>query len=46
VSDEVTIDTRVDDEFTYAETTVIKHVRMPEEVIHNDRNTLRRIADD
>jgi hypothetical protein len=35
----------VDDEFTYTVTTVIKHARMPEEVIHTDRNTLRRIAD-
>jgi hypothetical protein len=42
---EVTIDTSVDDEFSYTETTVIKHARMPEEVIHTDRNTLRRIAD-
>lgn len=45
VSFEVTIDTSVDDEFSYTETTVIKHARMPEEVIHTDRNTLRRIAD-
>jgi hypothetical protein len=42
---EVTIDTSVDDEFSYTGTTVIKHARMPEEVIHTDRNTLRRIAD-
>ena len=27
---EVTIDTSVDDEFTYTETTVIQHARMPE----------------
>jgi hypothetical protein len=45
VSYEVTIDLSVDDEFTYSETTVIKHARMPEEVVHTDRNTLRRIAD-
>ena len=38
---EVTIDTSVDDEFTYTETTVIKHARMPEEVVHTDRNTLQ-----
>lgn len=45
VSYEVTIDTSVDDEFSYTETTVIHHARMPEAVIHTDRNTLRRIAD-
>ena len=42
---EVTIDTSVEDEFTYTETTVIQHAKMPEEVIHTDGNTLRRIAD-
>jgi hypothetical protein len=42
---EVTIDTSVEDEFTYTETTVIKHARLPEEVIHTDLNTLRKIAD-
>jgi hypothetical protein len=41
----VTIDTSVDDEFTYSETTVIKHARLPEEVVHTDSNTLRKIAD-
>ena len=35
----------MDDEFTYTETTVIKHAKVAEEVIHTDRNTLRRIAD-
>jgi hypothetical protein len=45
VSYEVTIDTSVDDEFTYSETTVILHARMSEQVIHTDGNTLRRIAD-
>ena len=45
ISFEVTIDTSVDDEFSYTETTVIHHARMPEAVIHTDRNTLRRIAD-
>ena len=45
VSFEVTIDTSVDDEFTYTETTVIKHAKVAEQVIHTDRNTLRRIAD-
>jgi hypothetical protein len=45
ISFEATIDTSADDEFTYTETTVIKHARMPEEVVHTDRNTLRRIAD-
>ena len=42
---EVTIDTSVEGEFTYCETTVINHARMPEEVVHTDRNTLKRIAD-
>ena len=42
---EVTIDTSVENEFTYTETTVIKHARLPEEVIHTDSNTLRKIAD-
>jgi hypothetical protein len=42
---EVTIDTSVEDEFSYTETTVIKHARLPEEVIHTDLNTLRKIAD-
>ena len=42
---EVFLDTSVDDEFSYVETTVIKHARVAEEVIHTDRNTLRRIAD-
>ena len=42
---EGTIDTSVDGEFTYTETTVIKHAKVAEEVIHTDRNTLRRIAD-
>ena len=45
VSFEVTIDTSVEDEFTYSETTVIKHARVAEEVIHTDGNTLRRIGD-
>jgi hypothetical protein len=42
---EVTIDTSVEDEFTYIETTVIKHAKVAEEVTHTDGNTLRRIAD-
>ncbi len=45
VSYEVTIDTGVDDEFTYSETTVTQHARMEEAIIRTDRNTLRRIAD-
>ncbi len=45
VSFEVTLDTSVEGEFTYTETTVIKHAKVAEEVIHTDRNTLRRIAD-
>ena len=42
---EVTIDTSVDGEFSYNETTVIHHARMPEQVVHTDANTLQRIAD-
>ena len=42
---EVTIDTSVDGEFTYSETTVIHHARMPEQVVHTDKNTLKRIAE-
>jgi hypothetical protein len=42
---EVTIDTSVEDEFTYTETTEIKHARVADEVIHTDGNTLRKIAD-
>ena len=42
---EATIDTSIDGEFSYTETTVIKHARMPEENVHTDRNTLKRIAD-
>ncbi len=42
---EVTIDTSVDGEFTYSETTVIHHAGSPEQVVHTDRNTLKRIAD-
>ncbi len=45
VSFEVTIDTSVEGEFTYSETTVIQHARMSEAVIHTDRNTLKRIGD-
>lgn len=45
VSFEVTIDTSVENEFTYDETTVIKHAKVAEEVTHTDRNTLKRIAD-
>jgi hypothetical protein len=45
VSFEVTFDTSVDDVFSYTETTVIKHAKVAEEVIHTDRNTLRRIGE-
>ena len=41
----MTIDTSVDGEFTYSETTVIHHARMPEQVVHTDKNTLKRIAE-
>ncbi len=43
---EVTIDTSVDGEFTYTETSVIHHAKMPDAVTQTDRNTLKRIADD
>jgi hypothetical protein len=42
---EVTIDSSVDGEFTYSETTVFHHAGAPEQVVHTDRNTLKRIAD-
>ena len=42
---EVTIDTSVDGVFTYTETTVIEHAKLPEQLSHTDRNTLRQIAD-
>ena len=42
---EVTVDTGVDGEFTYSETTVFHHAGTPEQVVHTDRNTLKRIAD-
>jgi hypothetical protein len=41
---EVTVDSSVDGEFTYSETTVIHHAGLPEQVVHTDRNTLKRIA--
>ncbi len=41
---EVTIDTSVDGQFTYDETTVIALGRTADQVIHTDRNTLKRIA--
>ncbi len=42
---EVTIDTSVDDEFTYSETSILQHSKWPDQVSHTDRNTLRRIGD-
>ena len=45
VSFEVTIDTSADGEFSYDETTVIQHAKLPDPVIHTDRNTLKRISD-
>jgi hypothetical protein len=42
---EVTIDTSVDDVFSYTETSVIAHAKMPEDLVHTDRCTLRRIAE-
>jgi len=42
---EVTIDTSVDGEFTYTETSVIQHAKAPEAISHTDRNTLKRIAE-
>ena len=41
---EVTIDTEVDDQFTYIETSILQHAKWPDPVSHTDRNTLRRIA--
>ena len=45
VSFEVTIDTSVDGEFSYDETTMIQLAKLPDPLIHTDGNTLRRIAD-
>jgi hypothetical protein len=42
---EVTIDTSVDDELSYTETSILQHARWPDPVTHTDRNTLRRIAE-
>jgi hypothetical protein len=42
---EVTIDTTVDDEFNYIETSIIQHAKWPDPVSHTNRNTLKRIAD-
>jgi hypothetical protein len=42
---EVTVDLSGDGVFAYQETSVIEHAKLPEPVIHTDRNTLRRIAD-
>ena len=41
----MTIDTSIEDEFTYSQTTVIAHGRTADQVIHTDANTLKRIAD-
>ena len=41
---EVTIDTELDDQFTYIETSILQHAKWPDPVSHTDRNTLRRIA--
>jgi hypothetical protein len=45
MSFEVTIDTSVDDVFSYTETSVIAHAKLPEHLVHTDRCTLRRIAE-
>ncbi len=42
---EVTIDTSVEGEFTYSETSILQHAKWPDPVSHTDRNTLKRIAD-
>ncbi len=41
----VNIDLREEGVFTYEETSLIEHGRLPEHLSHTDRNTLRRIAD-
>jgi hypothetical protein len=42
---EATIDTGVDDELSYTETSILQHAKWPDPVTHTDRNTLRRIAE-
>ena len=42
---EVTIDISEDGVFSYEETSMIEHGKLPEHLSHTDRNTLRRIAD-
>lgn len=42
---DVTIDTSVDGEFSYNETTVIQRAKMPEHHIRTDANTLKRISE-
>jgi hypothetical protein len=42
---EVTIDVSEDGVFSYEETSTIEHGRLPEHLVHTDRNTLRRIAE-
>jgi len=42
---EVTIDLSEDGVFSYQETSIIEHGKLPEHLAHTDGNTLRRIAD-
>jgi hypothetical protein len=42
---EVSVDLSGDGVFAYQETSVIEHAKLPEPLIHTDRNTLRRIAE-
>ena len=42
---EVTIDLSEDGVFSYQETSVLEHGRLPEHLAHTDGNTLRRIAE-
>jgi hypothetical protein len=42
---EVSIDVSVDGTFSYEETSVIEHGKLTEQLIHTDKNTLRRIAE-
>jgi hypothetical protein len=42
---EVSIDVSEDGVFTYGETSLIEHGKLPEHLSHTDKNTLHRIAD-
>ena len=40
---ELTVDTSVEAQLTYTETSVIQHAKVPDALSHTDRNTLKRI---